>query len=69
MSIKSLHQTKPFVTHRACARCAPNSFAGETNVRYTKGFYDAFLLHDSVRGVFACLGDLRFSWAATRYGQ
>jgi hypothetical protein len=32
---KSLHQTKPFVTHRACARSVPNSFAGETNVRLT----------------------------------
>ena len=28
---KSLHQTKPLVTHLACARSAPNSFAGETN--------------------------------------
>ncbi len=29
---KSLHQTKPFVTHLAFARSAPNSFAGETIV-------------------------------------
>ena len=28
-----LHLTKPFVTHLACARSAPNVFAGETNVR------------------------------------
>ena len=28
----SLHLTKPFVTRLACARPAPNSFAGETNV-------------------------------------
>jgi hypothetical protein len=27
-----LHQTKPFVTHLAYARSAPNVFAGETNV-------------------------------------
>ena len=31
----SLHQTKLFVTHLACARSAPNSFAGETNVKWT----------------------------------
>jgi len=35
MSIRSLHLTKPFVTHLACARSAPNSFAGETNVIVT----------------------------------
>ncbi len=29
---KSLHQTKPFVTHLAFARCAPNVFVGETSV-------------------------------------
>jgi len=31
-SNKRLHQTKPFVTHLACARSAPNVFAGEANV-------------------------------------
>jgi len=31
----SLQQTKPFVTHRACARPAPSSFAAEANVRVT----------------------------------
>ena len=29
---KSLHQTKPFVTHLACARSAQIVFAGEANV-------------------------------------
>ena len=33
MPNKSLHQTKPLVTHLACASCVPTSFAGEANVR------------------------------------
>jgi len=41
---KSLHLTKPFVTHLACARSAPNSFAGETNAGRASGCYEVFLL-------------------------
>jgi len=39
-SNRSFHLTKPLVTHLACARSAPNDFAGEANVitiRATRG--------------------------------
>ena|GEM_PF-1989280 len=32
---KSLHQTKPLVTHLADAKSAPIVFAGEANVEHT----------------------------------
>ena len=35
MPNKSLHQTKPFVMHRACAPSAPTDFAAEADVGLT----------------------------------
>jgi hypothetical protein len=40
---KSLHETKPLVTHRAYARSAPTVFAGETNVGRIGGRVDCAL--------------------------
>ena len=31
VSNQSFHLTKPLITHLACARSAPNDFAGEAN--------------------------------------
>ena len=53
MSIKSFQQTKLFVTHRACARSAPNDFATETNVRQSSSSYRE---EESVRGIWKLVG-------------
>jgi Thoeris protein ThsB, TIR-like domain len=61
-----LHQTKPFVTHLAFARSAPNSFAGETNVIPAR----SILVSDLIRLLLEAqiLGPVRRKCFVSYYG-